>query len=322
MRLLVVKPTALGDVAHALQVVPYLKASGWCDELAWVVDEAYVPLLERCSLIDDIIPYPRKRWRQRWPVGEMLAWGRALNRQCYDVTLDLQGLARSGIMTLAAGSPRRIGLQSSREGSRLCYTELVNDDASHAVDRYATACGVLSGTCPVPGDYLKLRAEDQLPFELKHGGYTLLHPYSQRDEKCWPWRRYESLVASLPEETFILIGQGEWFPCTGNGRQVIDLRNKTDLDGLIALIGGCKGMISTDSGPLHVAAAFAKPVVGIYGASLPARTRPRGRQVAYLWDDSYQHTKKSALLDPEASAQAMASITTSAVVAAWRNLFS
>jgi len=318
-RLLVIKPTALGDVAHALQVVPYLKESGWCDQLGWVVDAAYVPLLECCPYIDEIIVYPRTRWRKRWPVSEMLTWGKMLREKSYDITLDLQGLARSGLMALAADSTRRIGLKSSREGSRLCYNELVDDQARHAVDRYAAACGKLSGSCPVPGDYLKLKEIHQLPAPLERNGYILLHPYSQRDEKCWPWRCYTDLVSEFPEETFVLVGKGEWFPCHGNN--VIDVRNTTDLDGLVHLIGGSKGMISTDSGPLHIAAAFAKPVVGIYGASLPERTRPRGRQATYLWDDTFHHERKTALHDPVISSRAMASISTEAVANAWRNLF-
>jgi len=318
MRLLVIKPTALGDVAHALQVVPYLKESGWCNDLGWVVDEAYVPLLARCPQIDEIIPYPRARWRRRWPLGEMLNWAKSLKAKEYDITLDLQGLARSGLMTLAAGSSRRIGLQSAREGSRLCYNELVADEARHAVDRYATACGKLSQTCPVPGDYLVADPSQELPSSLKQGEYLILHPYSQRDEKCWPWRNYSKLISYFPNETFVLVGKGPWFPCSG--QQVIDLRNQTDLDGLVRLIGSSKGMISTDSGPLHIAAAFAKPVVGIYGASLPERTRPRGRQATYLWDETFHHERKSALHDPQIASQAMAAITPEAVAAAWRNL--
>lgn len=320
MRLLVIKPTALGDVAHALQVVPYLKASGCCSQLGWVVDESYVPLLERCSLIDEIIPYPRLRWRKNWPITEILEWGKELRQKNYEVTLDLQGLARSGLMTWAAGSSRRIGLKSAREGARFSYTELIDDTASHAVNRYAAACSALCGCCPVPGNYLSSEVSETLPAGLKPGRYILLHPYSQRDEKCWPWRGYEELVNLLPEETFVMVGQGEWFPCACDSARVVDLRNLTDLDSLTALIGASKGMISTDSGPLHIAAAFSKPVVGLYGASLPERTRPRGHQVAYLWDEAFHHRKKSALHDPIVSASAMASISPQAIASAWRNL--
>ncbi|MEM1158196.1 MAG: glycosyltransferase family 9 protein [Verrucomicrobiota bacterium] len=313
-----IKPSALGDVAHALQVVPYLKESGCCDQLGWVVDEVYVPLLQCCPQIDEIIPYPRTRWRRNWPVREMLSWAQALRSMQYDVTLDLQGLARSGVMTLAAGSRRRIGLQSAREGSRLCYNELVLDQARHAVDRYALACGSLSQSCPVPGNYLKVDKPEDLPAKLKTGEYLILHPYSQRIEKCWPWRNYSELVSKLPRETFVLVGTGEWFPCSGEN--VIDYRNQTDLNGLLQLIRGSKGMIGTDSGPLHIAAAFNKPVVGIYGASLPERTRPRGKQATYLWDDSFQHENASALHGPVVSAKAMSAISADRVAAAWRNL--
>ncbi|MEM6820849.1 MAG: glycosyltransferase family 9 protein [Verrucomicrobiota bacterium] len=318
MRLLVIKPTALGDVAHALQVVPYLKAIGWCDHLAWVVDEDYAPLVESCPLVDQVIGFPRKRWRRKRPLSEIIGWAGKLRQQSFDLVLDLQGLARSALMTLASGCPKRIGLESSREGSRFVYTKRVNDTASHAIDRYAAACGNLVGACPLPQVYLETKPDRGLIKRFEGQPYTVIHAYSQRDEKLWPWRYVQELVERLPDERFVLVGQGSRFPCSGH--HIYDLRNRTSLKELIPVIGGAQALISTDSGPLHIAAALGIPVLGIYGASLPERTRPRGKRAFYLWNPEFSHNLKRSILPAHVSAEAMESITPDFVVNRWRDL--
>src|SRR5207237_9901363 len=53
--------------------------------------------------------------------------------------IDLQGLLRTGIMCLACGAARRVGLSSAREGATWFYTDVVpvaDFNAVHAVDRY------------------------------------------------------------------------------------------------------------------------------------------------------------------------------------------
>jgi len=317
-RLLIIKPSALGDVAHALQVVPCLKHSGWCEHLAWLVDEAYVDLVRCCPEVDEVLTYPRSRWKKQFSILEIVRWAGKLRGKHFDTVLDLQGLARSGLMSLATGAPRRIGLCSAREGAGFCYTERVVDDAIHAVDRYASACGKLTGACPLPETTLRAPEPGPLPPALKRGQFTLLHPYSQRDEKCWPWRNYSDLVREIPDETFVLCGQGTWFPCSGPN--VLDLRNQTPLGDLIHLIDQCRMMISTDSGPLHIASAFGKPVIGLFGASLPERTRPRGSRSVCLWNPDFYHQQRSALHRPSVAARAMDSIAVSEVVAHWRKL--
>ncbi|MGF1678066.1 MAG: glycosyltransferase family 9 protein [Candidatus Methylacidiphilales bacterium] len=317
MKLLVVKPTALGDVAQALQVVPYLRASGWCERLDWVVDEDYVPLVQKCPWVDHIIAYPRRRWRSLKYWREWKSWGDQLSERDYDVALDLQGLARSGLITLASGAVRRIGLASSRECSGFFYHERVPDHAEHAVDRYALACGYLCGADPLPGVYLH-DSEERTEMAGRPRQVVLLHPYSQRSEKCWPWRFWNDLVELLPHESFVMVGRGPWFPCEASN--VIDLRNKTDLNDLLEWISGARGMISTDSGPLHMAAALGIPCLGLYGATRPGRTRPRGQKSVFLNAQTLLPSDGSAVVSRDLAMGRMSSILPVHVSETWRKL--
>ncbi|NJK91610.1 MAG: glycosyltransferase family 9 protein [Blastochloris sp.] len=215
MKVLVVKPTALGDVAQALLLAPHLKRLAAEVELIWLVDEDYQALVRACPAVDRIILFPRRRWKKAGTASrEIASWLRELREEEVDVVLDLQGLARSGIMTWMSGARRRVGLESAREFSRFAYTELVPDAAEHAVDRYARAVAQVlgSGEALAPC-YLSAESQNLSPsWGLIKGAYTVLHPYSIWGTKLWPWQRYEELARALPEEKFVVVGRGPFFP--------------------------------------------------------------------------------------------------------------
>jgi len=52
-----------------------------------------------------------------------------------------------------------------------------------------------------------------------------------------------------------------------------------DLDAFGALLGGSRLVIANDSGPGHLAAAVGAPLVGVFGVTDPAKTRPLGQAV-------------------------------------------
>ena len=279
-RLLVIKPTALGDVAQALLLAHALKAGTGCRELLWIVDEDYAPLVRSCPWVDTVVGFPRKQWRGGFPATAILQWARELRRLQADTALDLQGLARSGLMTLASTAPRRIGLASAREGARLACTEIVADHALHAVDRYALAAAHLAGPdSPGPTGW-KWNGPPELPNGLLPRNYTVLHPYSHWDTKLWPWQRFLELAASCPAETFVLVGNGPWFPA--RSPNIIDMRGQTPIHLLMSLLAHARVVVSTDSGPAHLAVLWNTPVLCIFGSTDPRRTAPRGQHVEIL----------------------------------------
>ncbi len=318
MKILVVKPTALGDVAQAVRVAPLLKQGTGCRELVWLVDEEYAPVLELCPSIDRLILFPRRKWRKNWLRAETAAWFRQLRRERFDIVLDLQGLARSALMTLATGAPRRIGLRSSRELASLAYTEMADDHSIHAVDRYREAARILAGTEPQPEQPALRVPRGDLPCGLSAGKFTVIHPYSQWTTKLWGWQNYETLIQSLPQETFVLVGQGTFFPVLAPN--VVDLRNKTSLAVLLGLLGEARAVISTDSGPLHLADAFETPVVAVYGASDPRKTGPKGKASRILTGNVPCRPCLSRKCEYHERMACMREVELGHVVEAWREL--
>ncbi len=216
MKILIIKPSALGDIVQALPVLTGLKRRWPAAQIDWIVNDALKEILEGHPCLRQTILYPRKRWTSPARLPEIWRWGKQLRKEHYDMTIDLQGLLRSGLMTWAASSPRRIGLLSAREGSRAIYNEFIADTAISAAERYLTCLEHLE--IPVQPLDFQLIPRAPLPEALKgFSPYVALHPYSRWRTKLWPWRYYQELVDSMPESKFVVVGEGPWFPARGRG---------------------------------------------------------------------------------------------------------
>ncbi len=276
MKILIIKPSALGDIVQALPVLTGLKRAFPAAEIDWIVNDTLEELLQGHPCLRRTIPYPRKRWTGVHRLPEIYRWSKRLAAEKYDFTIDLQGLLRSGLMTWAAASEHRIGLQSAREGARAFYNEIVQDNALSAAERYLTCLEHL-GVPPQPLDF-QLSARVPRPAGLE-APYVALHPYSKWRTKLWPWRYYQDLVDSMPDRRFAVVGEGPWFPLASPER-LVDLRGKLSISQLVAVLDGAQAVLSTDSGPAHIAAALGRPTMVLFGATDWRRTRPIGPSVS------------------------------------------
>jgi heptosyltransferase-1 len=154
-KILLVKLSSLGDVLHNLPIVWDLRKRLPHAQIDWIVEEAYVHLLEPLKTtetfkgIDRIIPVAFRRWRKNlfsirtW--REFFAMRRSLQATSYDVVLETQGLLKSALVcALAKKSDHAIvaGLGNATEHSgyepmaRMFYTESVHVPLKcHAIDR-------------------------------------------------------------------------------------------------------------------------------------------------------------------------------------------
>jgi len=277
LKILIIKPSALGDVVQALPVLTGLKRRWPAAQIDWIVNDSLKEILEGHPCLRQVILYPRKRWTTPARVPEMWRWGQKLRAEKYDITIDLQGLMRSALMTWAANSPRRIGLLSAREGSRAAYNEFIADTALSAAERYLTCLEHLD--IPVQRHDFQLTARAPMPEAVANAGpYVALHPYSRWRTKLWPWRYYQELVDSMPEHKFVVVGEGPWFPLDAPER-LIDLRGQLSIGTLVTVLNGAQAVLSTDSGPAHIAGALGRPTLVLFGATDWRKTKPSGAHV-------------------------------------------
>jgi ADP-heptose:LPS heptosyltransferase len=206
LNILLIKPSSLGDVVHALPTANLLRRNFPKARIAWLINDTLVGLLKNCPVIDVIIPFYRERWRRiaRW--SEFLLYLRKLSQQQFDLTIDLQGLFRSGVLARGSGAPRRIGLSDAREGARYFYTETVPIPArvTHAVDRYLGTIRHLGfETAPIEFPFGH-NSEDRAAVDdlLRNAGagdlpLIALSPSARWENKCWPIESYAELVREL-----------------------------------------------------------------------------------------------------------------------------
>jgi heptosyltransferase-1 len=158
MKILIVKLSSLGDILHNLPIVWDLRAKYPEAQIDWVVEEAYVGLLEPLKTtsefqgIDRIIPLSFRRWKKALKRGEFIrsiqeyiAFKADIALTSYDLIIETQGLLKSAWVTHLANqskTARVFGLANQTEfsgyepGARRFYTDAVQVPFHcHAVDR-------------------------------------------------------------------------------------------------------------------------------------------------------------------------------------------
>lgn len=284
-RVLVVKPSSLGDVVHSLPFLAALKQTYPEAEVHWVIATSLMGLLEGHPLITRLWPVDKDSWKRpvrAWQTArELCSLFKGLKDQKFDLTVDLQGLLRSGVIAKASASVVRVGFSEAREGSGLFYTDKVSGGTDvHAVTRNlkiakALGCDITnSPTFPLP--------VGQRPdgFTLAEGDYAVFAPGARWQTKRWPVESFGALARELDLKC-VVVGTGADREMAGrivaaSGGRAMSLAGETGLKGLVEVIRGAAYMVSTDTGPMHLAAALGVPVVALFGPTDPVRTGPFG----------------------------------------------
>ncbi|MCX7826606.1 MAG: glycosyltransferase family 9 protein, partial [Verrucomicrobiae bacterium] len=103
MRILIVKPSSLGDIIHALPAVCVLRRAFPEADIAWLVNDNLAPVLEGSPVINRVIPFARRNFSTARGSAGLLPFLAALRRQRFDWAIDLQCLLRSSLLALASG---------------------------------------------------------------------------------------------------------------------------------------------------------------------------------------------------------------------------
>jgi heptosyltransferase-1 len=294
-RIAIIKPSALGDIVHSLPVLSAMRRRFPNAYIAWIVNRAYEPLLSGHTCLNATIPFDRGLMRSSWlrAVKSYANFLAGLRRQRFDIVLDLQGLMRTGLMCLATGAARRVGLSSAREGARCTYTDVVDVpdfNALHAVDRYwliAEALGAGDG----PKEFRLPTSPESDEWALEQMG-GLPRPWlmtavgSRWITKRWPPAHFAALLNYAHDRfggTAIFVGSPDdreisrKTTCQLRGAHR-DLTGVTTLPQLSALLSMSDVMIANDTGPLHLAAALGRPVVAPYTCTKIQLSGPFGAE--------------------------------------------
>lgn len=290
-RILLVKLSSFGDVIHALPTLEALRALYPQGQITWLVQDSFAPLLAGHLALDQVWPIPRLRFQGQSLVSQtaaLAAAARRLRSRPFDLVIDLQGLLKSALWVALARSPRKIGYDGTREGSYLVLTEKLPryDPDRHAVLRYLDVARYLEAPEAAP----RFRLEHLLtePWntlgETMNRPYAVLHPGARWITKLWPaasWARLAEWLAKQGLEV-VLTGSSADRPLAAallkeSQAPIVDLAGRTTLAELAAVLKGAVFALTTDTGPMHLAAALGTRVAALFGPTAPWRTGPFGQ---------------------------------------------
>jgi heptosyltransferase-1 len=284
-------------------------------------------------VVDRLYQAPVKAWG-RDPLSsktrhEIIGLQRELRASDYDAVVDLQGAVRSAALARMTGCRRRIGESRPREwAARWLFTERIATCGTHVIEQDVELASAIAGDqlaavqAWLPVDPAAEAWCDQL---LAGSGKpaVLLNPGAGWGAKRWPVERYAAVAKALDGRGFSVLVNG------GPGEETLveAIHHQSDgaaqpfnssLTQLIALTRRVALMIGGDTGPLHLACALGRPVVGIYGPTDPARNGPFGTRSRVLRspDSRRDHSRRA---EPEAG---LLTITPEAVLHAADELLS
>jgi heptosyltransferase-1 len=315
MRALIVKVSALGDVVHTLPVLDYLQQVSPGIEIDWVVEEGNQEVLEGHPLIRKVHLVRTRAWRKApfsfktWQ--ETAKVKRELQERRFDISFDLQGNFKSGLITWLSGAQRRYGFDRDgvREPLNLIFTN--NQVPLRRQDSHVSARALRVVSVPFGKDYTGMRLstniytspEDDAAAEaflstLADGLVFLFHYGTTWETKLWReegWIELGKLLQSKFRDSTILFSWGndgeraaaERIAAAVNGNARILPR--MTLKSLCAFLKKIDLVAGGDTGPVHMAAAVGTPTVSFYRATDAKRNGPKGENQLHVQSPLHCH---------------------------------
>ncbi|MEM1209951.1 MAG: glycosyltransferase family 9 protein [Planctomycetota bacterium] len=304
-RILLVRPSALGDVARTAPVLASLRRADPRAEIDWLVQDGFVDAVAHHPALTAAVPFARRGLRfaglRPRATGELLRLRRTLREKRYDLVLDAQGLIRSASLAWLTGAKRRVGFADAREGAWLLYTERYRVDPAitHSALRML-ALARMAGVDPVPDARLYVGPEDAAWAErwlaqrrIATRGFVAIAPTTRWLSKDWPAANYAALARRLLRDdvtpfVLFLATPGEWARAAPEFDRLPPTRFAAPpltVGRLMALLQRARLLVCNDSAALHLAVGLATPSVSIFGPTDPALVGPLGTSSTVLRPD-------------------------------------
>lgn len=285
--ILFVKTSSLGDVIHHMPALTEASARRPDARFAWVVEQAFAPLVALHPAVCRVIPVNSRGWRRAFHRGT--TWRAVetfladIRARPFDEIIDTQGLVRSALIAKAAiGRRHGYDRASIRESLASIFYDVRHQVGRrrHAIGRNRALTGLALGYAPEGApDYGLDRAALA---EQGDSAYAIFLHGTTRDDKSWPADRWVALGKELwAAEVRLLLPWGT------DGERLRSLEiaqhlpgaevpDRQPLDAVARLVAGAQFVVGVDTGLTHLAAALGVPLVAIFAASEPGLTGPMG----------------------------------------------
>jgi len=286
-----IRASSIGDVVNTLPFFARLRKGYPKAHISWVVEPKAYPVLENNPEIDEIILFPRNSW-----VKDLRSFNKQLRKRQYHLALDLHKILKSGLITYGTGAKYRVGFDFKRSKEfNWLFTNLKippGDEQMHVVDQYLEYADFLE----LPPWDRKWRfyftEEEKLMAknfcEQLNGQAVMVNIGASEEAKLWFPDGFARLIDALENDlklSVILVG-GKSKQELEMGREIRESCRSSYLDQvggynlreLMTIMSGCKLMISSDTGPMHLGSAMEVTTIGLFGAQSPRKTAPYNYQ--------------------------------------------
>jgi lipopolysaccharide heptosyltransferase II len=301
MRILAVRLRQIGDVVFTTPALGALRSHYQDAFISYLVEPAAAPVVQGHPAIDELIVAPRGRGL----AGLRAEWAlvRALRSRRFDLALDFHGGPRASLLTWLSGAPRRVGYEVA--GRAWMYTTRVPRARDlrprHSVQNQWDLLTALGIPPPDPARHPVTMATSPDTAHVVHARLAaagvdpaarliVMHVSAGNPFRRWPIPAFAAVAARLAADdgacrVLVTSGPSE----RDAAERVIEAARaqlapdqaarvlacgEFSLAELRALVDRAALFIGGDSGPMHIAATSRVPVVGLYGPTLPVRSRP------------------------------------------------
>jgi len=302
-RICMVMMSAIGDVVHALPVITAIKRHRPHARITWILQAPGAALVNGHKDVDEILIFDRMAgWRGFWNLRKQL------KTRPFDVVLDLQCYLKASIITAMCRSPIKLGLDRARAKELnwlFTNTKIPAKPLNHVQAHFLEFLDAMQiPSQPLQwniGPWPQERAWQMQFFANMSTPRVAIVAGTSNPLKDWLPERMCELIDALAAQGLrtILVG-GNSARENALGKMLAQRCAHppvnalgSGLRNLVCILDGCDLVISPDTGPLHLAVALGKPVIGLYGYNSPTRVGPF-RNDPKLLVDAYHNAGEAA----------------------------
>ena len=281
---LVIRPSSLGDIVHALALVADIRSERPELAIDWVAEEALQPLVALDPGIRRVIPVALRRWRHRllatatW--AELAGFRRDVRREAYTAILDLQEQVKGALISRVARGVRHGPDHASiREPVATLAHDAHHaiDPAQHLIDRCRQLAAAALGYDLVGPPRFGIVAPPVMPGDIAPAGpYAVFVHATSRADKLWPDEHWRALIAAFGRTgCAVLLPWGSEpervrSERLAHGEPAARVLPQLGLPALAGLLARAEVVVGVDTGLVHLAAALGTPTVALFTRTDPA----------------------------------------------------
>jgi heptosyltransferase-1 len=279
-RVLVIRPSSLGDIVHALPIVHDLHRHRPGTEIDWVVEEPFTGLVGMNRGVRRVIPVALRRWRRRalapttW--GEIRTFRRDLARERYDAVIDLQEQLKGALIAWFARGPvhgpDRVSVREPAATLFYRHSYRINPQ-QHLIDRCRHLAGKALGYAPAGPPRFELRAPALR--DSPRAPYAVFLHATSRSDKLWPEAHWIALLTHFTSQGLtVVLPWGSAEEAARSARLAAAssealVPSQRSLPELAAVLARAALVVGVDTGLTHLSAALDTPTIALFVATDP-----------------------------------------------------